>query len=77
MLCQVLRHTMIRFKLSSVDVSRRAFRRAMLNVLLLIYAGISLRALSRGEWFTSQFNLNVVSYVSPCDHSLSFIFIYL
>jgi hypothetical protein len=72
----VLRRATIRFKLSSVDVSRRAFCRATLNVLLIINAGISLRALSRGESFISQFNLNVVSYVSPCDHSLSFIFIY-
>jgi hypothetical protein len=72
-----LRRAMIRFKLSSVDVSRRAFRRATLNVLLIINARISLRALSRGESFISQFNLNVGSYVSPCDHSLSFIFNYL
>jgi hypothetical protein len=37
----------------------------------------TLRALSCSESFISYFNLNVVSYVSPYDQSLSFIFVYL
>jgi hypothetical protein len=48
-----LRRATIRFKLSSVDVSRRAFRRTTLNVLLIINARILLRALSCGESFVS------------------------
>jgi hypothetical protein len=42
-----------RFKFSLDDVCRRAFRRAMLNVIFIINASVSLRASSRDELFIS------------------------
>jgi hypothetical protein len=61
-----------RFKFSLDDIYRRAFRRAMLDVIFIINASVSLRAPSHDESFISQFNLSVVSRVSPRDNLFNF-----
>jgi hypothetical protein len=61
-----------RIKFSLDDVRHHAFRRATLDVIFIINASVSLRAPSRDESFISEFNLSVVSRVSPRGNPFNF-----